>query len=60
MKDLHLNEACMIEAAARGHPTRRIFVLFITPEVNDVFKSKSMSALLSYENIFLRYIKLKK
>lgn len=60
LKDLQLHDACIVEAAARLHPTRRVFVLFITPDVTDVFKSKSLSALLSYENIFLRHIKLKK
>ena len=54
--DLSCKEACLVESAARLHSYKRIFVLFITPNVVDVLKSFTMSILVSFENIYLRHI----
>ena len=58
--DLSCKEACLIESAARLHSYRRIFVLFITPNVIDVLKSFTMSILVSFDNIYLRHINVQK
>ena len=58
--DLSCKEACLVESAARLHPYRRVFVLFITANITDVLKSFTMSILVSFNNIYLRHIDVKR
>ena len=58
--DLNCREACLVESAARLHSYKRVFVLFITPNVIDVLKSFTMSILVSFDNIYLRPIDVTK
>ena len=59
--DLEPRESCCIEAAANLHPGRRIFVIFIRENITDPTEdSRTLLPLLSYENVYLRYIKLPK
>ncbi len=50
---------CIVESTARLHPSRRIFVLFLTDKVEDILQVKTLSALLSFPNVYLRFIKPK-
>jgi len=45
-----------VESAARLHPGRHVFVLFITPNVTDVLQSDELNTLINFGNIKLRYI----
>ena len=59
--DLEPRESCCIEAAANLHPGRRVFVIFIRENITDPTEdSRTLLTLLSYENVYLRYIKLPK
>ena len=55
--ELESYQACILESTANLHPGTRIFVIFITAEVGDILHDKLMSALLTFPNIFFRYIK---
>ena len=55
--ELESYQACILESTATLHPGSRIFVIFITSEVGDILRDKLMAALLTFPNIFFRYIK---
>ena len=58
--DLRPREACLVESASLLHPGKKVFVLFITANVTDVLESPTLSYLIGYTNIHLRYIKVSK
>lgn len=56
----HSFKACVIESAASLHPGKRVFVLFITSNVTNVYDSLTLSTLIGFQNIRLRHIKVSK
>ncbi len=56
--DLTAREACTVEAAARQHKGKHVFIVFITADVTNIIESASLSYLLSYTNVYFRYIKV--
>ena len=48
-----------MESAARLHRGRKVFVIFLVDDVVDVLDSRTLSYLVSYENVMLRHIRLK-
>jgi hypothetical protein len=58
--DLEPRQACPVEAAARLHPGKKVFLVFITANVTDILTSSTLSYLLSFENINMRYIRVSK
>ena len=56
--DLTSSESCSVEAATRLHPGKSVFVLFTTPNITEVLDSNTLSVLLNFENVYLRYIQL--
>ncbi len=56
MTDLRAREACPVEAAARLHRGRKVFVVFTTPNVTDAFDSRTLSLLVTFENVHLRWV----
>ena len=59
-KTLEAYQSCIVESTALLHPGSRIFVIFIVPDLKNILQDKLLSAILSFPNIFIRYIKLKK
>jgi hypothetical protein len=58
--DLSPREACAVEAAAKYNPGKHVLVLFITPNITDILQSNTLSILLSFQNVMLRYIRVSK
>ena len=58
-RDLTSREACSVEAAARLHKGRKVFVIFMVEDVVEILESRTLSYLVSFENVMLRHIKLK-
>ena len=58
--DLDDKQACVVEAAASLHSHKRVFILFITKSEVKVLGSKTLSLLISYDNVYMRSIKLSK
>ena len=50
------NQACILESTAQLHPNTRIFLIFITSHIDDILQDKLLSVLLSFKNIYIRYI----
>ena len=59
-KTLEAYQSCIVESTALLHPGSRIFLIFITPDLKNILQDKLLSALLSFPNIYIRYIRLKK
>ena len=59
-KDLSPLEACSVESAALHNVGKKVFVLFITEHVADILDSDTMSYLLSYTNVYFRWIRASK
>ena len=59
-KTLEAFQSCIVESTALLHPGSRIFLIFITPDLKNILQDKLLSALLSFPNIYIRYIRLKK
>ena len=52
---LTVRQACAVEAAARAHPEREIYVLFSAPVTNDKLETTCLAKLLRFPNVkFLR------
>ena len=49
-------QACILESTAQLHPNTRIFLIFITSHIDDILQDKLLSVLLSFKNIYIRYI----
>lgn len=59
-KTLEAYQSCIVESTSLLHPGSRIFLIFITPDLKNILQDKLLSALLSFPNIYIRYIKLKR
>ena len=55
-KTLEYYQICIIESAARLHSSTRIFVIFLTKDIDDILQSKLMTFLVGFDNIYFRYV----